>query len=153
MTFDQRHNEYARLNNGMRLNFDSNDRVTHAFDDLDIPKFYLDLNMYQRSCDTFLGVPFNLASMSLLLMIFAKTCNMVAGVANWIGGDIHLYVNHIDLAKEQIKREPYELPKLFIKKELLSLNDILCLDINDFELVDYKSHPAIKAELFTGLKK
>ena len=153
MTLDQRHNEYASLNNGMRLNFDSVYRITKAMDEMNIPKFYLDLNMYQRSCDTFLGVPFNLASMSLLLMLFAKTCNMVAGVSTWIGGDTHLYVNHINLAKEQIKREPYPLPQLLIKKELLSFNDILCLDINDFELVNYKSHPAIKAELFTGLKK
>jgi thymidylate synthase len=109
--------------------------------------------MYQRSCDTLLGVPFNIASMSLMLKIFAKACNMLEGVATWIGGDTHLYVNHIDLAKEQIKREPYELPKLFIKKELLSFNDILCLTIDDFELTGYQSHPAIKGELFTGLKK
>jgi thymidylate synthase len=153
MTFDQRHNEYARLNNGMRLNFDSTDRVTKAFDEMNIPKFYLDLNMYQRSVDSALGCPFNLASMSLLLKLFARTCNMLEGVATWIGGDTHLYVNHIDLAKEQIKREPYDLPQLFIKKELQTLNDILCLTIDDFELVGYKSHPAIKAELFTGLKK
>ena len=124
-----------------------------ALDEQNVPKFFLDMNMYQRSCDTFLGVPFNLASMSLLLKIFARTCNMIEGVATWIGGDTHLYVDHIELAKEQISRESYELPKLFIKKELSNLNDILDLRIEDFELVGYKSHPAIKAELFTGLKK
>jgi thymidylate synthase len=132
--------------------------ITVQFDESDmnnqnIPKFFLDLNLYQRSCDTFLGVPFNLASMSCLLKIFARTCNMEEGVATWIGGDTHLYVDHIELAKEQINREPYELPKLFIKRELHNLDDILALTIEDFELIGYKSYPAIKAELFTGLKK
>ena len=109
--------------------------------------------MYQRSCDTFLGVPFNLASMSLLLMIFAKVNNMIPGIANWIGGDTHVYVDHIPMINEQLKRSKRELPKMIIKKELNSLNDILCLTINDFELQGYNPHPAIKAELFTGLKK
>ena len=109
--------------------------------------------MYQRSCDSFLGVPFNLASMSLLLMLFAKVNNMIPGVSTWIGGDTHLYVNHVELAKMQIDREPYKLPELKINKELNCLDDILNLTINDFELIDYVSHPAIKAELFTGLKK
>ena len=153
MTFDQRHNEYARLNNGMRLNFDSTDRVTHAFDDLGIPKFYLDLNMYQRSVDTFLGASFNLASMSLLLMIIAKTSNMISGVATWIGGDTHIYIPHIPMVKEQLKRKPFPLPQMKINKELNSLEDILKLTVNDFELINYKSHPKIEAELFTGLKK
>lgn len=119
----------------------------------DIPSFYLDLNMYQRSCDTFLGVPFNLASMSLLLMIFAKASNMLPGVSTWIGGDTHIYVDHLPMIKEQLSREPYVLPELKINKELNSLDDILNLTIDDFEIVEYKSHPQIKAELFTGLKK
>lgn len=118
-----------------------------------IPKFYLDLNLYQRSCDTLLGVPFNIASMSLLLKLFAKANNMLDGVATWIGGDTHLYVNHLELAKEQINRKPLELPQLNIKGELNNLEDILALTIEDFELVGYQSHAAIKAELFTGLKK
>jgi thymidylate synthase len=153
MTFDQRHDEYARLNHGMRLNFDSIDRVTKAFDELGVPKFYLDLNMYQRSCDTLLGVPFNIASMSLLLMIVAQTSNMIAGVSTWIGGDTHLYVNHIPIAKMQLEREPYDLPTMIIDKELKTLNDILDLTIDDFKLKSYVSHPKIEAELFTGYKK
>ena len=118
-----------------------------------VPKFYLDLNMYQRSCDFLLGVPFNLASMSCLLIIFAKTCNMLEGVSTWIGGDTHIYIPHILMIKEQLKRKPFELPKLLINKELHNLEDILKLNIDDFELINYQSHPAIKAELFTGLKK
>jgi thymidylate synthase len=118
------------------------------------PKYYLDLNMYQRSCDTFLGVPFNLASMSLLLMIIAKTVGMVAGDAFWIGGDTHLYVNHIPMVKDQLSREPRKLPTLKINKELNTLEDILTLKYEDFELTGYDDpHPAIKAELFTGFKK
>jgi thymidylate synthase len=127
--------------------------LNNKMNELNIPKFYLDLNMYQRSCDTLLGVPFNLASMSILLMIMAKVSNMLPGVAEWIGGDVHLYLNHIPMAKEQLSREPYELSSLRIKKELNSLEDILALTIDDFQLLFYKSHPAIKAELFTGLKK
>jgi thymidylate synthase len=131
---------------------DDNEELAYL-DAAGVPKFYLDLNMYQRSCDTLLGVPFNIASMSLLLKLFATVNNMLDGVATWIGGDTHLYVNHIELAKEQISRVPYDLPQLFIRKELSCLDDILALTIEDFELVGYKSHPAIKAELFTGLKK
>jgi thymidylate synthase len=124
-----------------------------SMDAVGVPKFYLDLNMYQRSCDTFLGVPFNLASMSLLLTIFAKASNMLPGVSTWIGGDTHVYVDHLPMINEQLSREPYTLPKINIKKEINSLDDILGLVIDDFEILDYISHPMIKAELFTGLKK
>lgn len=121
-----------------------------------IPKIALDLNLYQRSSDTFLGCPFNIASMSLLLMLFAKVNKMQYGVANWIGGDTHLYRSHmedISIVEEQLSRTPYKLPTLKINKELNGLDDILELTIDDFELVGYQSHPAIKAELFTGVKK
>ena len=118
-----------------------------------IPKFYLNVNMYQRSCDTFLGVPFNIASMSLLLMIIAKSANMIPKMSRWIGGDVHLYMDHIEVAKEQINRRPYSLPKMEIKKELNSLEDILSLTIDDFELTDYQHHDRLQAELFTGNKK
>jgi len=124
-----------------------------GLDEDGIPKYYLDLNMYQRSCDFLLGVPFNVASMSLLLMIFAKVSNMIPGVSTWIGGDTHVYVDHIPMVREQLSREPHPLPELFIMKELNCLDDILTLTINDFKLQGYKSHLAIKAELFTGLKK
>ncbi len=132
---------------------DTDEEYTEYFDNHGVPKYFLDMNMYQRSCDTFLGVPFNLASMSLLLMIIAKAVGMVAGDAFWIGGDTHVYVNHIPMVNDQLSREPLQLPKMLIKKELNSLDDILQLTVDDFELVDYKSHPAIKAELFTGYKK
>ena len=113
---------------------------------------YLDLNMYQRSCDTFLGVPFNIASASLLLHIVAQACEMNAGTFNWIGGDTHLYVNHMDQVKECISREPKTLPVISIKKYISSLEDIESLTIDDFDLKGYDDpHPRIKAPLSVGL--
>jgi thymidylate synthase len=123
------------------------------FDQENVPKFYLDLSMFQRSVDTYLGLSFNLASMSLLLMIIAKASNMIAGQATWIGGDTHLYLPHIPMVNEQLGREPYDLPEMIINKELNSLDDILKLTIDDFKLINYNSHPAMKAELFVGLPK
>lgn len=116
-------------------------------------EYILDLNMYQRSCDTFLGVPFNISSMSLLLMIFAKASGMEPGTATWIGGDTHIYMDHKPMVELQLSRNPYPLPKMEITKELNSLEDILALKYEDFKLSDYQHHPEIKAELFTGLKK
>jgi thymidylate synthase len=118
-----------------------------------VPKFYLNLNMYQRSCDTFLGVPFNIASMSLLLMIIAKICNMIPKQSKWSGGDVHLYLDHIPVAKEQISRTPKKLPQMIIKKDLNTLEDILALTINDFELQNYESDDKLFGELHTGYKK
>jgi len=117
------------------------------------PKFYLDLNMYQRSCDSACGIPFNLASMSLLLEIFSKASNMISGVATWIGGDTHIYIPHIETVKEQIKRTPYKLPTIKILKDIKTLDDILTLTIDDFELHDYQSYEKLDYELFVGLKK
>ena len=118
-----------------------------------IPKFYLDLNMYQRSADACCGIPFNLASMSLLLMIVSNTVNMIPGISTWIGGDSHIYVPHIDEARKQIQRQSYKLPKLQINKKLNSLEDIEKLTVDDFILSEYNSHPSIKYDLFVGLKK
>jgi len=161
MTTEERENWYCN-NGGLQIKESPNaldddyDPIKHRETILDyynVPKFFLDLNMYQRSCDTALGVPFNIASMSLLLIIIAKVFNMLPGEAFWIGGDTHLYVTHIDSAKEQLTREPMQLPKMKINKEIHSLEDVCNLTIDDFELVDYESHPKINFELFTGLKK
>jgi thymidylate synthase len=156
MTQEQRI-DYAK-NNGYEEEYYSilpihYDELKTWLDNKNIPKFYLDMNMYQRSCDTLLGVPFNLASMSLLLMIIAKVSNMLPGVAYWTGGDVHVYVDHIPMVQEQLKRIPKGLPNLIIKKELKTLDDILSLEYEDFVLTDYDPDDAIKAELFTGVKK
>lgn len=130
------------------------DKDVHAvLNEEGVPEFYLDLNMYQRSVDFSLGASFNLASMSLMLMIFAKTTGMIAGIANWIGGDTHIYIPHIPKAKEQLTRIPKKLPQMIINKNLNSLNDIENLNIDDFNLVEYVSYPTIKYDLFVGLKK
>jgi thymidylate synthase len=117
-----------------------------------VPKFYLDLNMYQRSVDSACGLPFNLASMVLLLKIISDVSNMIPGVANWIGGDTHIYIPHIETVKKQIQKIPYDLPGIKILKNLKTLEDIENLTINDFELNDYKSHEKLDYELFVGLK-
>ena len=116
-----------------------------------VPKFYLDLSMYQRSCDTFLGVPFNLASMSTLLMLIATVSGMEPGVATWIGGDVHLYLDHIPVVEEQLTRIPYRLPELKFNKNIKTLDDILALTVEDFQLVNYHCHDVLKGELFTGV--
>ena len=156
MTINERLQYKENLNKGQNPGYElgrSEEYYESYCDNWDIPKYYLDLNMYQRSCDTFLGVPFNLASMSLLLMIFAKTSGMVAGVANWIGGHTHIYTDHIPVVGEQVKRDPLPLPTMKINKELNGLSDIESLTIDDFELIGYECHDKLKAELFTGLKK
>lgn len=155
LTTEERWDLFQNVEWNEPLNQKSSDDVdlNRVCDEHNIPKFYLDLNMYQRSCDTALGVPFNIASMSLLLMIFAKTNNMIAGIANWIGGDTHLYVSHIDTIKEQLNRIPQKLPEMVINKDLNSLEDICDLHIDDFDLVDYQSYPKLDFELFFGLKK
>jgi len=95
----------------------------------------------QRSVDTFLGLPFNIASYATLLQLIADECNMIAGELIGNLGDVHLYKNHIQQAKEQIVREPYKLPTIE-----LSNVDILKGEF-DYEIKDYESHPAIKAQL------
>jgi len=95
----------------------------------------------QRSCDTFLGLPFNIASYATLLQLIADECDMIAGELIGNLGDVHLYKNHIQQAKEQINREPYKLPTI-----QLSNVDILKGEF-DYEIIGYESHPTIKAPL------
>jgi thymidylate synthase len=111
----------------------------------------LDLNMYQRSCDTFLGVPFNIASMAILLKIISNVTNMEPGRILWIGGDVHIYENHLEQVNVQLKREPKQLPDLSINKNLKTLQDIERLTIDDFSLTGYEHHPKIKAKLSSGI--
>lgn len=131
---------------------DTDEHVHQLMDNENIPKYYLDLQMYQRSCDTFLGVPFNIASMALLLQIFAKVLNYIPGKIVWVGGDTHIYEHLLTQVAEQLSREPLKLPTMNIYKEdLNSISDIELLTIDDFELLNYESHSKISAELKTGL--
>lgn len=102
----------------------------------------LSCQLYQRSADTFLGVPFNIASYSLLTMMIAQVCNLKPGEFVHTFGDVHLYLNHIDQAKLQLKREPRPLPKMNINPER---KDIFAFQYDDFELSGYDPHPHIKA--------
>jgi thymidylate synthase len=121
---------------------------------VNIPTRAISLMWNQRSVDTFLGLPFNIASYGLLLEIIAKAVNMVPDQLIGNLGDTHLYLNHIEQAKEQISREPLELPSVIHLKtndfyESLSndLTQFTHLDSNDFVLHGYQSHPSIKAPL------
>lgn len=100
--------------------------------------------LYQRSCDFFLGVPFNIASYALLTMMMAQQCNLKPGEFVWTGGDTHLYLNHLEQAKEQLSRTPRALPKMLIKRKPDSIFDY---KFEDFELVDYDPYPVIKAPI------
>jgi thymidylate synthase len=102
----------------------------------------LSCQLYQRSADYFLGVPFNIASYALLTMLIAEQCNLLPGDFVWTGGDVHLYHNHLEQAKLQLSRKPLPLPKL---KILRKPDDIFLYEFEDFELVNYEAHPHIKA--------
>ena len=102
----------------------------------------LSCQLYQRSCDIFLGVPFNIASYSLLTHMLAQQCDLEVGDFVWTGGDCHLYNNHFDQVRLQLSREPRPYPKLVIKRKPDSIFDY---KFDDFEIVGYDPHPAIKA--------
>lgn len=132
-----------------------------------IPKYYLDCQMYQRSADVFLGVPYNIASYALLTHILAKICNMIPGEFIHTFGDVHIYDNHIEQVEQQLSREPYPLPKLKIADDFIGgvLDQMWIEQGTDsffkplsehyediFSLENYNSYSAIKAKLSTGLK-
>ena len=122
--------------------------INYYLNSKNIPKRAISLMWNQRSVDTFLGLPFNIASYGLLLTILAKEVNMIPDQLIGNLGDTHLYLNHIEQAKEQIGREPFELPTLnqfpTYEGSRLSIESYV---VSDFTLKDYQSHPSIKAPL------
>lgn len=102
----------------------------------------LSCQLYQRSADIFLGVPFNIASYALLTMMIAQVCDLQLGDFVWTGGDCHLYSNHLDQAREQLQRAPRSLPGMRINPDV---RDLFVFQPQDFELTDYAPHPHIKA--------
>jgi thymidylate synthase len=142
----------------LKTNPDSRRMIVNAWNVADLPKmalspchalfqFYvadgkLSCQLYQRSADVFLGVPFNIASYALLTMMMAQVCDLQAGEFIHTFGDVHLYNNHIEQAKLQLSRNPYPLPTMKINPDV---KDIFSFKFEDFELENYQHHPHIKA--------
>jgi thymidylate synthase len=114
----------------------------HAFFQFYVAEGRLSCQLYQRSADVFLGVPFNVASYALLTHMVAQQCDLRAGDFIWTGGDCHLYLNHMEQVQTQLSREPLPLPRLVIARRPESLFDYR---YEDFVIEDYRHHPAIKA--------
>jgi thymidylate synthase len=142
----------------IRSNPDSRRLIVSAWNVADIPQmalapchalfqFYvaqgkLSCQLYQRSADIFLGVPFNIASYALLTHMVAQQCNLAVGDFVWVGGDCHLYSNHLEQAKLQLSRDPYPLPTLVIQRKP---EDLFSYRYEDFLIENYTSHPHISA--------
>jgi thymidylate synthase len=150
--------QIVKLIEGLKKNPDSRRHIVSAWnpsfiDQMALPpchclfQFYvadgkLSCQLYQRSCDTFLGVPFNIASYALLTMMIAQVVGLKPGEFVWTGGDVHLYSNHIEQAKLQLSRELRPLPTMKINPEV---KDLFAFEYSDFELINYDPHPHIKA--------
>jgi thymidylate synthase len=150
--------QIAQLIDGLRRNPDSRRHLVSAWNPGEVERmalppchalfqFYvangrLSCQLYQRSADIFLGVPFNIASYALLTLMVAQVCELEPGDFVWTGGDCHLYLNHLDQAREQLAREPRALPTLRINPEV---RDLFAFRFEDFTLEGYDPHPHIKA--------
>ena len=116
-------------------------RDNHAFFQFYVADGKLSCQLYQRSADIFLGVPFNIASYALLTQMLAQQCDLELGDFVWTGGDCHIYSNHEAQVKTQLSRTPLPYPTMRIKRRPASIFDY---EFDDFELVGYEHHPAIK---------
>jgi len=116
----------------------------HALFQFYVAEGRLSCQLYQRSADYFLGVPFNIASYALLTFMFAQQCDLMPGEFVWTGGDVHLYSNHMEQTRQQLERKPFALPQLNIKRKPESIFDY---EYNDFEILNYQAHPSIKAPI------
>lgn len=158
-TPDGRHiDQIANVIDSIRNNPDSRRHIVSAWnvaviDEMKLPpchfvfQFYvaqgkLSCMLTMRSVDTFLGLPFNIASYALLTHMVAQQCDLEVGEFVWSGGDVHIYSNHMEQVQTQLQREPYPLPKLVIKRKPDSIFDYV---YEDFEFENYQHHPGIKA--------
>jgi thymidylate synthase len=116
----------------------------HALFQFWVAEGRLSCQLYQRSADVFLGVPFNIASYALLTHMFAQQCDLQPGEFIWTGGDCHLYLNHLQQADEQLERQPFALPHLEIARRPPSIFEYV---FDDFRVVGYEAHPNIKAPI------
>ena len=150
--------QIVNLVNGLKNNPNSRRHIVSAWnpsfiEEMALPpchclfQFYvaegkLSCQLYQRSCDTFLGVPFNIASYALLVHMIAQVCDLEVGDFVWTGGDVHLYSNHVEQAKLQLTREHRTLPTLKLNPEV---KDLFAFTIDDISIENYDPHPHIKA--------
>ena len=116
----------------------------HAFFQFYVANGKLSCQLYQRSADIFLGIPFNIASYALLTLMVAQSCNLEPGEFIHTLGDAHLYLNHLDQAREQLSRQPRELPLMKLNPVVLNILDY---NFTDFTLENYNPHPMIKAPI------
>lgn len=152
--------QIAQLIDGLKRNPDSRRHIVSAWNPGEVEgmalppchalfQFYvaegrLSCQLYQRSADIFLGVPFNIASYALLTMMVAQVCGLAAGDFVWTGGDCHLYLNHLEQAKLQLERSPRPLPSMHLNPEV---RDLFGFRFEDFTLEGYDPHPHIKADV------
>jgi len=140
LSLEERYELMKKLDNWVSVHY-KEPKTMEYMDKHNIPTRAISLMWNQRSCDVLLGIPFNIASYGLLLLMIADEVNMVPDELIGNLGDTHLYLNHIEQAKEQIGREPYDLPKVSVR------DGIFCSSVNDVILENYQSHPSIKAPL------
>jgi thymidylate synthase len=158
LTIEQR----EEISSTYGFGYPSSKNKEEHFSYYNVPKYYLDCQLFQRSCDVFLGVPYNTASYSLLTHILAEITGMIAGDFIHSFGDVHIYENHKDAVETQLSRTPTKLPSLKINPTIINRDDINVLnlnelingiEVNDFSLENYNPQSYIKGELSTGLKK
>lgn len=133
---------YGSISSCSSSSLEENEKSAHdQLDKYGLPKYALSCQLYQRSVDSGLGLPFNIASYALLTHMIAQVTNTVAGDFVWTGGDTHIYNDHIEPLKEQMKREPYPLPTIKLNPDIKDIDDF---KFEDIELIGYKCHPHIK---------